>query len=67
MALKHKLIQDTGSRIGQGERKIVNEVGGLITDEAETEDKYRGSGGLGGLTVGTVKEDGTVVTSPMIQ
>ncbi|WP_029757664.1 autotransporter-associated N-terminal domain-containing protein [Fusobacterium nucleatum] len=52
---------DTGNytRTSQDERKIVNEVGGLITDEAETE--YRGSGGLGGLTVGKVKEDGTVV------
>ncbi|WP_339009465.1 autotransporter-associated N-terminal domain-containing protein [Fusobacterium animalis] len=52
---------DTGNytRTNQDERKIVNEVGGLITDEAETE--YRGSGGLGGLKVGKVKEDGTVV------
>ena len=49
-----------GTRNNQGERKIVNEVGGLITDEAETE--YRGSGGLGGLTVGKVKEDGKMVT-----
>ncbi|WP_339055141.1 autotransporter-associated N-terminal domain-containing protein [Fusobacterium animalis] len=56
---------DTGNyaRNNQGERKIVNEVGGLITDEAETEYKYRGSEGLGGLKVGKVKEDGTVVTS----
>ena len=53
---------DTGNytRNNQGERKIVNEVGGLITDEAETE--YRDNKGLGGLTVGKVKEDGTVVT-----
>ncbi len=53
---------DNGSRIGQGERKIVNS--GVITDKAETEEKYRGSGGLGGLTVGTIKEDGTEITSP---
>ncbi|WP_425250238.1 autotransporter-associated N-terminal domain-containing protein [Fusobacterium animalis] len=46
-----------GTRNNQGERKIVNEVGGLITDEAET-----GYEDLGGLTVGKVKEDGTVVT-----
>ncbi|ALF18464.1 autotransporter-associated N-terminal domain-containing protein [Fusobacterium animalis] len=53
---------DTGNytRNNQGERKIVNEVGGLITDEAETE--YRDDKGLGGLKVGKVKEDGTVVT-----
>ncbi len=52
---------DTGNytRNNQGERKIVNEVGGLITDEAETE--YRDDKGLGGLKVGKVKEDGTVV------
>ena len=54
---------DTGNytRNNQGERKIVNEVGGLITDEAETE--YRDDKGLGGLKVGKIKEDGTVVTS----
>ena len=46
-----------GTRNNQGERKIVNEVGGLITDEAET-----GYEDLGGLKVGKVKEDGTVVT-----
>ena len=46
-----------GTRNNQGERKIVNEVGGLITDEAET--RYED---LGGLKVGKVKEDGTVVT-----
>ena len=51
-----------GTRIGQGERKIINS--GVITDKAETEEKYRGSGGLGGLTVGTIKEDGTEITSP---
>ncbi|WP_422389453.1 autotransporter-associated N-terminal domain-containing protein [Fusobacterium animalis] len=50
-----------GTRIGQGERKIINS--GVITDKAETEEKYRGSGGLGGLTVGTIKEDGTEITS----
>ncbi|WP_456305823.1 autotransporter-associated N-terminal domain-containing protein [Fusobacterium animalis] len=49
-----------GTGAGQGERKIVNEVGGLITDEAETE--YRDDKGLGGLTVGKVKEDGKMVT-----
>ena len=37
-----------GARTGQGERKIINS--GVITDKAETEEKYRGSGGLGGLT-----------------
>ena len=46
-----------GTRNNQGERKIVNEVGGLITDEAET-----GYEDLGGLKVGKVKEDGTVIT-----
>ncbi len=64
---------DTGNyaRDNQKERKIVNEVGGLITDEAETgyrnpnedpnEDPSKSY--LGGLKVGKVKEDGTVVTS----
>ena len=60
---------DTGNyaRNNQGERKIVNEVGGLITDEAETgyrdpnEDPSKSY--LGGLKVGKIKEDGTVVTS----
>ncbi|QYR63774.1 autotransporter-associated N-terminal domain-containing protein [Fusobacterium animalis] len=48
-----------GTRTGQGERKIINS--GVITDKAE--EGYRDSGGLGGLTVGTIKEDGTEITS----
>ncbi|MCY7007319.1 autotransporter-associated N-terminal domain-containing protein [Fusobacterium simiae] len=51
---------DTGnfSRTNQKERAIIN--AGIITDKAE--EGYRGSEGLGGLKVGEIKEDGTVVT-----
>ena len=52
---------DTGnySRTNQKERAIINSKYGVITDKAE--EGYRGSGGLGGLKVGKIKEDGTVI------